>query len=246
MNFTSLLFEVLISAFYFGLTSALAAVVLAPLQYLKVIRQETYLSYSSIVLTSFKKGGFSIFFRGALPYAIMNFISSASFGVSEFISKKILVYSSGLLISVVIRSLLGGFIETVSTIHSEMKEISKNKGELMKSKAVASSIFTSILIRNCIFWAPSAISYEVSVNYPDSYSSCIPLILGLISGLVSIPFDVVATKSCGGLNNNHNFLDKLKIIFANNKKEVFAGTLIRIVQMALFTLVTTIVMKILG
>ena len=240
----NLVTEVLYESFVFGITAAMIAAFLAPLQFIKIIRQETLGNYRDIVRKAFSQGKFKIFFRGVTPYVILQFVSSAAFGVSNFVSGIILEYNKGFLIAVLIRSLLGGVLETTATVFTEVREISRNKGELMKSKGRASSIFLPILIRNSIFWLASALSFEIHkrTHIASLQSAVLAFLLGVVAAVISIPHDLLATQSCGAESDMGVVARFKKIVQIHGVDKAFAGIKIRIIQIAMFSLVTECVM----
>ena len=240
----NLVTEILYESFVFGITAAITATFLAPLQFMKIIRQETLDNYRDIARDSFSRGKFKIFFRGAVPYAVLQFVSSAAFGVSNFTSGIILEHSESFLAAVLVRSLLGGALETAATISTEVREISRNKGELMQSKGRASSIVLPIWIRNSIFWFASALSFEIykRTHITSSQSAALAFLLGVVAGVLSIPPDLLATQSCGAAKDIGIMARFRGLMQINGVDKAFAGAKIRIIQIALFSLVTECVM----
>jgi len=232
---------VLFTGIFFGLISAVTAIIISPLQFLKVIKQQVGGYYYIIFKTTVNRSGFSTFFRGAVPYAVMNFLSSMAFGFSEYLSVYILgVTKFPILISVIVRSFLGGIIETGFSIKSELSEISKNKGSLIKEKPKIITIAAPILLRNIIFWHGSIIAYEISESFYLSIvaSSVISFIFGAMFALISIPFDVIATQNCGA-KEDRGLIGRLRKIL-KNRNQIFAGNVMRVIQVAIFTLTTVL------
>ena len=242
----NLLAQSLYNSLLFGITAAIIAVLISPLQFIKIIRQETLNGYKIIIANAFNQGKLKIFFRGAAPYALLQFISSAAFGFSDFLSNIILQNNKNLLLAVLIRSLLGGTLETIATISTEVREISRNKGELMKKKGKPSSILLPIWIRNSIFWIASTLSFEIYqyTNITASQSAILAFFLGIIAGIFSIPPDLLATQNCGAEQNMTAIARLNMIIKQNGIDKTFAGTKIRIIQIALFSLTTEYIMTV--
>ena len=238
------LYAILINGFIFGSASALVAFLISPLQFLKVIRQQTGFSYSDIFFKTLKSDGWPAFFRGALPYGAMNFLSSMAFGISEYIAGDLLGAASlSLLAAVFLRSTMGGATETLFSLYSEMQEISRNKGSLIKSKPKISSILLPILIRNTIFWYGSVVTYELSVRFAlDIFVSTIfAFVFGVLLTFVSIPLDVIATQNCGAQKKD-GMIKRLKKLLDSKNNSVFAGAMMRIIQTSIFTIVTVATM----
>ncbi|QHD65505.1 hypothetical protein [Neorickettsia findlayensis] len=241
------LYDVILGGVFFGSFSAVAAVLMSPLQFLKIMRQQTRSSYRKIALDTLSDGGLAPFFRGALPYAVMNFLSSMSFGISEAISAIALksFFHPTILFVVLFRSMLGGLLETLFSIWAEICEISRNKGTLMENKATLRGVALPILVRNMIFWSASVVSYEISIAYHMSLLSgtAVGLIFGIFAALLSIPLDVVATRNCGA-HVRHGVLACVWAVFLGKEdaKYLLYGTIIRVIQIAMFTLVTLLTM----
>lgn len=240
------LFDILMRGVFFGSFAAVAAVLMSPLQFLKVIRQQTRDSYRKVALDAFSSGGIAPFFRGALPYAVMNFLSSMSFGISEAASDVVLgLFAHSVIFSIFFRSVLGGSLETAFSVQAEMCEISRNKGALMESKAVLRSVALPILVRNMIFWSASVVSYEISTAYRLGLlnTTFLGLTLGVVAALFSIPLDVIATRNCGA-QKEHGILDHMRVILFGKEdvRSLLYGSAIRIIQVAMFTFVTVLTM----
>jgi hypothetical protein len=239
------LLQLLVTGFFYGTISAIFAMLISPLQFLKIIRQQTGKKYTKIFYDTINRSGFFTFFRGAIPYATMNFFSSMAFGVSEYLSEYVIkVALLPLVIAIIVRATLGGFIETMFSSYSELKEITKNKGSLIKTKPRLVTIIIPILLRNIIFWYGSVISYEISIKYDLGVmlSVVIAFCLGVIFAICSIAFDVIATQNCGDIENKGVIRRFKEILEGGNSSAIFAGTLMRIIQIGIFTITTVLTM----
>ena len=125
------------------------------------MRQQTGEKYSYIIRKYFLKDGIAPFYRGAYPYAKLNLYSSAAFGVSEFFMIAILKKFGFevTILGTLLRALSAGILETILTVRAEVKEISRNKAEFMKSDGTVRSIIEMIFIRNTLFWLGSLLSF---------------------------------------------------------------------------------------
>ncbi|ACT69858.1 hypothetical protein ACJZTR_03845 [Neorickettsia risticii] len=241
------LYDVILGGVFFGSFAAVAAVLMSPLQFLKIMRQQTRASYRKIALDALSDDGLAPFFRGALPYAVMNFLSSMSFGISEAISGIVLksFFHPAILFVVLFRSMMGGLLETLFSVWAEMCEISRNKGALMENRATFRGVALPILLRNMIFWSASVASYEISIAYHMNLFSgtAIGLVFGIFAALFSIPLDVVATRNCGA-RVRHGILAcaKAALLREEDARYLLYGTVIRVIQIAMFTLVTLLTM----
>ena len=90
-------------------------------------------------------------------------------------------------------------LELTSPI-TPIKEIVCNKGDLAKSYGTLAEILLPATIRNTIAWVGAALGYELSFRFALTIfdSVIISLLLGMFFGMLSIPFDVIATQNCGG------------------------------------------------
>jgi hypothetical protein len=243
MDFT--IADLLKNVFYFGGLSAITAIIISPLQFLKVIRQQTGAQYSEICQKYFKEDGLKPFFRGAIPYAKLQFYSSSAFGLNEFFMVMILK-QFGLevtLIGILIRALSAGVTETAFTVNAEVKEISRNKGELMKQDGTIKSIIESIFLRNVLFWMGSLFTlYFINkANLSNFSGGILAFMLGIVIAIVTIPIDMAATHNCGDDTKYSTFKRIKKIIQdGGGYSSSYYGSLMRIIQIAIFTLVTSI------
>ena len=239
-SFLSLLKE----AFIFGLLSCITAIIISPLQFIKIIRQQTGNSYSKIIKKNYQQHGIKIFYRGAYPYGQLQFLSSASFGLSEFICIFFLkeYHIDTNLIGIFIRALSAGIFETAFAVKAEVQEISKNKGELMKRKGTISSILEAIFMRNALFWMASLLSlYFIQRMHLSHFSgSLLASLFGIVFGVITIPLDLVATHNCGDDERHSVFSRIQKIINEDHYSSIYYGSMMRVLIISIFTIVTTI------
>ncbi|ACT69847.1 hypothetical protein ACJZTR_03850 [Neorickettsia risticii] len=222
--------------------AGVVAFAIAPLQYLKIIRQETAASYSSIFFRAFgKSGAIGIFFGGALPYVTMNFLANLSFGLSDRISEIVLPVQYGILIGIFVRAFLGGAIETVLTIYPEVREIVRNKGDLAFGKGRALSILFPAFLRNSVAWLGATSSYEISTKLCLSMDTSLILsvILGLVFGIISIPLDVMVTQSCAA-KEELTLIRRMLLVATDSSSKFLLGSTIRILQISIYTTVTVL------
>jgi branched-subunit amino acid transport protein len=233
------------NALYFGGIAAITALLISPLQFLKIIRQQTGRGYFDITKDYFSNYGIKPFYRGAYPYAKLNFYSSAAFGISEFFMVNLLK-SFGLEVTIIgtfLRAIAAGTLETSMTVSSEVKEISRNKGEFMKQKGTVRSIIEAIFIRNTLFWMGSLISFYFmnKMQLSNFMGGIVSFIFGAIFAIITIPVDIVATHNCGD-DTKHSIFSRLKkiIVEDGSYKAAYRGSLMRIVQITIFTITTVI------
>lgn len=236
------------SAFLFGAISAVISGLISPLQFLKVQRQQTGKSYREIFYTEKKLHGLWVFYRGWIPYSAMNFYSSAAFGISEFLSIKFLAFydMENTITGILFRIIAAGLLETTVTITSEIKEITRNKINLMEVKGTISSILMPVYLRNTFSWVGTLVSMYFICRLVDhfhlsfSHKILIAFICGLISSIVGLPLDVITTQSCGAKEKLSLFKRAQKII-QTNSSAIFHGSLMRISILTISTIVTVIV-----
>ncbi|WP_338364824.1 hypothetical protein [Candidatus Xenohaliotis californiensis] len=228
----------------FGATAAILSLLIAPMQYLKIMRQETGKKYLNIAKNSYKMHGISVFFRAAIAYSLLNFVSSASFGVSNYFSNLLLKDKQLLFFAPMLRSLLGGLIETLATLRIEIREINKNKGNNNKNETSLLTMALLILMRNSVFWLGATISFEITktFNLNAIIVFWLTLLTGLFAGILSTPVDAVATRVCGA-EKTINIINACHQIIKGDRNIVFAGTVIRIQQIILYTILTEWVME---
>lgn len=244
VEFYNLIFNGLI----YGLFAAIAAIFLTPLQYIKIQRQEFQLSYSEIVKNTIKNhtNKIGIFFCGWLPYVMLNFISSASFGVFDYFSNVITRKLQCCMLTVIIvRTFVGGLGETFGTIYFEIKEVIQNK-EMQDENAKTSFVTILILIflRNAIAWLAAILVYELGEKYHFSQMQAIMFscILGIIFGILTTPFDVLITRNCGVVKKESLCSQIYHIIFKSKYDETFSGAIIRFIQIGIYSVVTLLTM----
>ena len=238
-------YELLKESATFGIIAAIIAVIISPLQFIKIIRQQTGKSYSKIIKENYKKYGIKVFYRGAYPYGKLQFLSSFSFGLSEFccifVLKKFNLELS--FIAVFIRAISAGLFETTFSVKAEMQEISRNKGELMKQKGTVASILEAIFIRNVLFWMASLVSFyfinKISLN--GLAGGLLAFVFGIIFAIITIPIDLVATHNCGD-DEKHSVFSRIKKILTTEGcySSIYYGSFMRVIQISIFTVFTTI------
>lgn len=238
------LYNIISSGFIYGLFAVIASLFLTPLQYLKIQKQEFNKSYNDIIKYSFNNGGYKVFFLGLVPYAILNFIVNGSFGIFDYISQKITVHFNCVLLIIFIHALLGGIGESLCTCHVEIKEIIRNKRIDNIKKTRLSIFFILIILRNSMAWTGSVTIYELGIrnNFSQIQSILYSFILGVLFGILSTPLDVLITKNCAS-DKKEGLLYQLKDIFFNSDYNItFAGSLMRFIQIGVFSVVTVLTM----
>ena len=239
------LYKLLQEILWFGGTAALLGVFLSPIQYLKILKQETHTPYSTILSQSIKRKGIKILFCSCIPFAQLNFLINGAFGIAYYISDIILAENSSAIISAITRAVLGSIIETLLTVNTEVREITRNKLEYMHKKGRVASIVLPGFLRNMIPWFAAAFAHEISIR-TDWNGFVLSFALGLIAGIISTPLDVMVTQSCGAQDNMSMF-SRMKIaVQTKGIESVYAGTAMRILQIVAFVMLTEWVMKILS
>lgn len=230
--------------FAFGSVAALVAIIVTPLQFLKIMRQQTGWTYSYIFHHEKKLYGPSVFYRALIPYVAMSFLINAAFGISEHFSVKFLhlFLIENTFWGMIFRALAAGLLETIFTIRAEVIEITKNKIDLMKTKGTIISILVPAFLRNTIAWLGALLSLYFILKFNISFYNgmIIAFIIGLIISILSLPFDVITTQNCGDIQKLSVIQRMKKIIKERGYKGAYAGSLMRIIQITLFTIGTTI------
>lgn len=242
-----MLLDFLLVPLVYASFASVVALVIAPVQYLKIVRQETASSYTFILVNTLKKRkALKIFFSGALPYVAMNFLSNLSFGLSERVSGILLPLHYNVFAGIFARAILGGVIETVMTVYPEVREIVRNKGDLAFGKGRLSSVLFPSFLRNSVVWLGTTSSYEISVRAGLGIheSVFLSLVLGLVFGIISVPLDVVVTQSCAA-EKELTLLKRVMLIASSPGNRFLLGSIIRVFQICVFTAVTVLTMVLL-
>lgn len=229
----------------YGFIAALVAVLVTPLQFLKIIRQQTGQNYSYIFHNEKKLHGPTVFYRALIPYVAMSFLINTAFGISEHFSIKFLhlFLIENTIWGMIFRIIAAGLMETIFTIKAEVIEISKNKIDLMKTKGTIISILIPAFLRNTMAWVGTLLSTYFILKFDISFfynGIILAFIIGLIISILSLPFDVIATQNCGDIQELSITQRMKKIINEGGYIGVYSGSLMRIIQITLFTVGTTI------
>lgn len=239
------IYKLLQEILWFGSTAALLGILISPVQYLKIIKQETHAAYLKILRQSIRDKGIKILFRSCIPFAQLNFLINGAFGIAHYISNMILDENSSVIVSAITRAILGSIIETLLTVNTEVREITRNKLEYMHKKGRASSIIMPAFLRNAIPWFAAALAHEISIR-TDWEGFALSFILGLSAGIISTPLDVMVTQSCGA-QDDMSMLRRMNIaVKTKGFESVYAGTAMRILQIIAFVMLTEWVMKVLS
>jgi len=236
----SIIIELLKNIAFYGGASALVAILVNPLQFLKIIRQETGEKYGEIAKRNYEKGGIRIFYRGLRAYVEIQFLVNVAFAFSEFFSIKWLsVYQYELTaVGIIVRAFSASILETLMTIKSEVSQIAKNKGELMKKDGEVSSIITSIFVRNTINWFGSlwSIYFIHKLSLGDFGGFVFSFVVGIIFAILTLPFDIVATHNCGSLEKLSILQRLKKIAFeSGGYSAMYRGSIMRIIMMTCYS-----------
>ncbi|AHX11805.1 hypothetical protein NHE_0886 [Neorickettsia helminthoeca str. Oregon] len=235
-----MLLDFFLAPLVYAALAAFVAFFVSPVQYVKVVRQDTARSYSSIFReTWYRDDCLRIFFGGAAPYVVMNFLSNLSFGLSDMVSERVLPLGYGILTGIFFRALLGGAIETLMTVYPEVREIVRNKRELASGDGKVSSVLFPSFLRNSVAWLGSTSAYEISTRFhlESGVSILLSVCMGLIFAIVSIPFDVLVTQSCAA-REELTLLNRVLRIMRDSKNKFLLGSVIRVLQIVIFTAVT--------
>jgi hypothetical protein len=232
--------------FYFGITGVIIAILVNPLQFLKIIRQQTGKKYKEIIADNYQKYGIKVFYRSLIPYMMLNFLVNAAFGISEFFMNLLLSpYNLQLtILGIIIRIISASFFETLLTARSEVKAIAKNKGNLMIEDGKVSAILPAIIARNAVNWMGALFSvyfiHLFELNYLHGF--ILSFFVGIIFAIATLPFDIVATHNCGDIEKL-SILERLKKISfeAGGYHGAYRGSLMRIIMMTCYSVGIVIV-----
>jgi hypothetical protein len=189
---------------------------------------------------------FKIFFSGAHIYALRQFISASSFGISQwlYLSSLRCCSMTNFIFLTIWQCLLVGITETAITIHSETKEIAANKGALMKRKGEIKDIFTPLLLRNIFAGSAPILAYEVTKYMSGILMNIVICTLFAIAvATLTMPFDLIATQNCGSAVRM-TWIDRLKqnVIVEKQFHVIFNGLTMRILQIVPYSIAHSLVM----
>lgn len=240
------IYNLFFAGLIYGLISAITAIFLTPLQYIKVQRQDTQISYKDVIGNAMKNHAnkIGIFFCGCVPYVILNFISSASFGIFDYLSNFITTnWHCCIITTIIVRTLIGGLGETLGTIYFEIKEVIQNK-EIKYAETNFVTILVLIFLRNSITWFAAILVYELAEKYHFSQIDSIiySFILGIIFGVLTTPFDVLITRNCGVVKQESLWQQIHHIICESKYDETFSGASIRLIQIGVYSVTTLLTM----
>ena len=242
-----LFFNLLVQPFFHGIVCWLLAYVLAPSQFLKVVHQETKQPYIIILKKYLVGKNYKKFFSGVHVYALRQLISALSFGFAQgvylyslscfpIMCKVCLIHWQCFLIA---------GIETLVTIHSELKEIVANKGKLMKREGTIGDIITPVFLRNFLVGSTSIVAHEWTKYVQGGVwtNMVICTLCAIVLSVLAMPFDCMATQSCGAAVRMTWFYRlKQYIIVEKQWLAIFNGTFMRILQIVVYSLARSLVM----
>jgi hypothetical protein len=186
-----------------------------------------------------------------LPYAILNFISSACFGISESISIPVLqklnidAYGS---VGIISRTLFLGLLETSLIIYFDLKTIAQQKSEFLIHKPSLLSIALPSLFRNTVIWAGTTVSIFIIYHFEHSFGlhlafqwkTLLSFILGIIFALLALPFDIVCTQAVGA-EFKMSIWQRIKCnIQSEGLACICRGGLMRVIALGIFTAATVL------
>jgi|GEM_PF-5585171 len=223
-----------------------------PLQNIKVALQTSGGSHTTAIKDLYKEGKSKRFYHGFLPYTARNAGVSALGGVAlEQAEKqtKNLGYGKGA--TAALNAIIAGAAETAGTAYMEGVELTKTKNISYppvknSSKSVSSIIHTSrntakisplLFGRNSIYWLGTAATTEYADkhNLTINQRASLGTATGFVSGIASLPLDVVATKAFA----EKSIKNSVKEIIKDGPKAAFRGASVRGLQMGVFTAATS-------
>lgn len=238
-------FEMIYVACIYGIVAMVVALIISPLQFLKVQRQQTHRGYFHLFCDFVKSKGFLILYIGALPYAYMSFLSNFAFGFSDYfftyIDRNIVLSSFS---RVMILSSIGGILETLFIFYPEVNEICSNKLYLLETdKKLYFRLIPDMVLRNSVSWIAVALMFEIDSIFNLSFvlSGFCGAIFSILFSLISIPLDIAITRNCGA-KLHINTVRMISSIIKQRKSYIFLGAMMRIIQIVIFTLTTFLTM----
>lgn len=250
MQQNSLLYRLFLDPVAHGIACMVVAYLVAPTQFIKVVYQETKESYSAIITKYIHIRNFKIFFSGSHIYALRQFIAAFAFGIAQWLYFLSLNYFpiTNFILLVVWQCFLAGGVETVVTVYSEAREITANKGPLMKREAKILDIITPILLRNILACSAAVLGYEITKNMTGmGMNILVSSIAGIGVSVLTMPFDLIATQNCGA-EIPMTWIGRLKqnVVVEKNFRVIFNGLTMRMIQIIPYSVAHSLVMLLLG
>ncbi|MDD9139968.1 MAG: hypothetical protein NQ127_03530 [Candidatus Cardinium sp.] len=241
-----LFYRLLLDPFAHAIVCTIIAYLLAPTQFVKVIYQETGQSYGSIIRQYLRSRKFRCFYAGAHMYALRQFVSSFTFGFALWLFQLSVTYYpiTHLGLSIGWACCLVGMLETIVTIASEMREITANKGPLMKRKAAYRDIAVPLLLRNILFNIAAIAPYEFTKEQDNPFMNMIfGIVFGIVVSVLTMPFDLVITQNCGS-ETRMTWISRLKqnILIEKKLGVIFNGLTMRMLQVVPYSIAHSMVM----
>ncbi len=235
-----LLNEILFTFLIYGLVTMAFSMPLSGIQFIKIHKQNgDNESYRSIISNYYGNYGFKIFFRGIVPYTLMNGASSSIYPLAVYVYSFIM--QSNLWIGAFILAAIASFFETSVTINLESREILRNK-IISRTNMTVFDIVIPVFSRNFIYWFPACICDELASAFNLSFAqvTALSIITGFAAGILSLTVDVYVTRKFGEDERKYNitkFINDIKVIGTH---KLFSGAICRGIQIALFTVATSI------
>lgn len=236
----------------FGSVGFFVSIIAAPLAFLRTQRQQTGDDYLSLIKKNKEKYGYSVFFSGFFYYAIMNAISSGSFGLVEGLSIPLIKWQNldpYSFFGILLRTLFLGTFETILIVYFDYKAIQSQKIGLLENKKLKIlSFFTPSFIKNTIIWGGTTFSifiiYKLYESFPDinyMIKILISFTFGVLFATAALPFDVICVKRVGVYDHERSMISILKeCIQADGLKRIFAGGMMRVLILGIFTISTVL------
>ncbi|MDA0781236.1 MAG: hypothetical protein PQ612_00085 [Rickettsiales bacterium] len=203
-------------------------------------QQKTDRSYTSLVSGLYEKGGASRFFRGYPSYLVRN-TAGCFFGSSAIVASIHTLKDSDtpLPAKMAIASIAEGTAETM-LFPVEISELAA-KTSKSGSTNYADNIFTKEVLQKGANASVHALSRNITygagivIPYMMNSSPTVSFTTGIAAGLISLPFDVMATKSFA---ENTNIRQTYTNLLKADKRTAFAGAALRGMQIGLYSLAT--------
>ena len=232
--------EIILEFIIYGIPTMLVCFPLSGIQFLKIHKQNYDTeTYTSIIKNYYNKYGFKIFFRGLIPYTAMNGVSSGIYPIAVHLY--LLISSTNIFMGALTLAVIAALIETSVTIKLESREILRNK-IISSTKMTVFNIFIPIYFRNFIYWLPACLCDELLKRYDLSLNqvTLLSIATGFLAGLLSLTIDVYATRKFGEDERKYNIPKFIHDIKTIGMQKLFSGALCRGVQIAIFTIATSV------
>lgn len=233
-----------------GVLYGVSAFVVTPFtiatQNVKAAVQSKGSSHKQAITALYSEGGARRFGNGFVPYTGRNIGVSSVGGVAlEEAGRLTKEIDCSDPVKGAVKAAVAGALETVVTAGMEGAELTKTKNipssSIMQVFARSAGISPLLFARNAVYWGGAVVTdhyadkHKLSMDKRASMGTA----AGFATGIASTPFDCAATAAFG----EKTLSAAVSHIISNGPKEAFRGTMLRGVQMGMFTGTAVVAMQ---